>query len=153
MLCWISLLRSAYLNDLKFTTSANSRYRWVLRYRLVTTKKPDELNFSCGFEHHNGILTCGCKYIIRTASTFCTRFAERIPRWLQKKKIGVPKSAITEHLDDIKHAVDRQKAFSILHRTKSKKSLAFVQSITIQRLAPNLCIPREMLAGLKLGWW
>ena len=95
--------------------------------------------------------TCGCKYIGRTTRTLCTRVAEQIPRWLQKKRTGVPKSAITKYLDDSQRTVDPQKAFTILYRGKSKSSLAFAEAIPIQRLAPNLCIQKEMLVGINLS--
>ena len=95
--------------------------------------------------------TCGCKYIGRTTRTLCTRVAEHIPRWLQQKRTGVPKSAITKHLADTRHTVDPQNAFSILYRAKSKRSLGFAEAIAIQRLAPNLCIQKEMLVSLNLS--
>ena len=97
--------------------------------------------------------TCGCKYIGRTTRTLCTRVAELIPRWLQQKRTGVPKSAITKHLDDTQHTVDPQNAFSILYLAKSKSSLGFAEAIAIQRLAKNLCIQKEMLVSLNLSWW
>ena len=119
---------------------------------LTRQRKDNVPRFTISFRVYLFCCACGCRYLDRTTRTLCTRVAERIPRWLQQKRTGVPKNAITKHLDDTQHTVDPQKALSILYWVKSKRSLGFAESIKIQRLFPNLCIQKEILIGLNLRW-
>ena len=96
--------------------------------------------------------TCVCKYNDRKTRTLCTHVAEHIPRWLQKNKTGVRKSAITKHLQDTRHEFDPQKAFGILYWSKTKRSLAFAEAVAIDRWTPNLCTQKDMLVSLNLSW-
>ena len=57
--------------------------------------------------------------------------------------------AITKYLQDTRHNVDPQKAFSILYQSKSKRSSTFAETVGIHRLVSNFCIQEDIL---NLSW-
>ena len=95
---------------------------------------------------------CGSTYVGRSTRNLATRVNEHIPKWILNSKEGVAKSAITRHLQTTKHSVDPMKAFKIIYRPRRKEMLATAESVAINRLRPDLCVQKLLIASLELPW-
>ena len=95
---------------------------------------------------------CGCKYIGRTDRRLDQRIREHIPDWIINQKSGVPRSAITKHLVNTAHRVDRFQSFTIINKQQYSTLLRFTEACSICRLKPVLCIQKQFVTPLRLLW-
>ena len=93
-------------------------------------------NFKC---------SCSCNYIGRPDRSLITRAAEQIPKWLVEamntsgfhanSKYRRPASLIAKYLIESGHKFEPDKAFTLLYKNSTPRSLRFIEALGIWKFA------------------
>ena len=105
------------------------------------------------------VCNCGSRYIGRTGRSLGARVREHVPKWLldghnrPPRSGALPQSAIARHLIangcDVTNVKDR---FRILYKSRSSFILRLIESLSIRRFLPDLCVQKEYVTALLLPW-
>ena len=102
---------------------------------------------------------CGSKYIGRTGRRLAVRIREHLPKWLESSTKAPPRSsqpassAITRHLQTCRCTVSEAAGrFKVLFRARSDYHLRILESLSIKRFRPELCVQKDHVVALQLPW-
>ncbi|CAH8432023.1 unnamed protein product [Dicrocoelium dendriticum] len=102
---------------------------------------------------------CGARYVGRTTRHLGKRIKEHLPGWLYTRENRTNYSAITNHLINTGHQIDKRTAFQILYKIPSRQNhrlrasiLATAEAICIRLTNPNLCVQKKLIQTLQLPW-
>ena len=96
--------------------------------------------------------SCKEQYIGQTERRLEQRVREHLP---QRNMNGLSKStrsSIADHIISMGHWENDESSFTILHKARNRRSLKFLEAVSIRKLKPQLNTQRDFVLALKLPW-
>jgi hypothetical protein len=127
---------------------------------LIRLRLKDKLpNSTTSFCVYSFACSCRASYVGRTTRRLSDRIREHVPSSLGTGTKKPSSSAITSHLVETDHTVNRDNSFEVIYRVPLNRSrairlrlLSIAEAIGIRLRNPELCVQKRLLRPLNLCW-